>query len=41
MSTLALQKAAANAHMFEGFGKNGFHYYVYFMRYLVYSDEDF
>lgn len=40
-STPALQKAAANAHRFEGFGKTGFHYHVYFMRYIVYSDEGF
>jgi len=41
ISTLALQKAAANAHRFEGYGKNGFHYHVYFMRYIVYSGEGF
>lgn len=40
-STPALQRAAANAHRFEGFGKTGFHYHVYFMRYIVYSDEGF
>lgn len=40
-STPALQKAAANDHRFEGFGKTGFHYHVYFMRYIVYSDEGF
>lgn len=41
ISTPALQKAAANAHRFEGYGKNVFHYHVYFMRYIVYSDEGF
>lgn len=41
ISTPALQKAAANAPRFEGYGKNGFHYHVYFMRYIVYSDEGF
>lgn len=41
ISTPALQKAAANAHRFEGYSKNVFHYHVYIMRYIVYSDEGF
>lgn len=41
ISTPALQKAAANARRFEGYGRNGFHYHVYFMRYIVCSDEGF
>lgn len=41
ISTPALWRAAANAHRFEGYDKPGFHYHVYFMRYMVYPDEGF